>query len=271
MLFSITIRKDLFYISISMKIDFNGHIAIVTGAGQGIGFGIAMQLSLSGAKVLLNDENEDLAKHATAQIVKAGGICEVCCGDVADPLFNKFLVEECVNKFGKLTIAIANAGITLFGDFFSYTPENFQRVMNVNMNGTFFLAQSAANQMKKQKEKGTILLLSSVTGHQAHKDLAAYSMTKAAIEMLAKNLVIELSPFGITINAIAPGATLTERTLNDDAYKQTWEKITPLGKAAEVNDIVNAALFLVSPASKHITGQTLIIDGGWTSVSPSPF
>ena len=113
--------------------------------------------------------------------------------------------------------------------------------------------------------------MSSVTGHQAHKNLAAYSMTKAAIEMLAKNLVIELSSFGITVNAIAPGATLTERTLNDTDYKKTWAEITPMGRAAEVDDIVNAALFFVSPSSRHITGQSLIIDGGWTSVSPSPF
>jgi 3-oxoacyl-[acyl-carrier protein] reductase len=113
--------------------------------------------------------------------------------------------------------------------------------------------------------------MSSVTGHQAHKDLAAYGMTKAAVEMLAKALVVELSAFGITVNAIAPGATLTERTLQDKEFKDTWAEITPLGKAATVDDIVNAALFFVSPASRHITGQSLIIDGGWTSVSPSPF
>jgi NAD(P)-dependent dehydrogenase (short-subunit alcohol dehydrogenase family) len=254
-----------------MQNEFKDHVAIVTGAGKGIGFGIAEALSLQGAKVLLNDEIEQLAIEASKKIHDAGGICEVCAGDVADPDFTKYIVDQAVKKFGNLTIAIANAGVTLFGDFFSYTPEQFQRVMNVNMTGTFFLVQHAANQMKKQKEKGTILLMSSVTGHQAHKDLAAYSMTKAAIEMLAKNLVIELSPLGITINAIAPGATLTERTLNDHEYKNTWARITPVGKAAEISDIVNAVLFFVSPASRHITGQTLVIDGGWTSVSPSPF
>ena len=254
-----------------MQNEFTNHVAVITGAGCGIGFGIAQALSLRGAKVLLNDEAEELAIKASRKIRDAGGICEACAGDVADPGFTKFIVEQAIEKFGKLTIAIANAGVTLFGDFFSYTPEQFQRVINVNMSGSFFLAQHAANQMKKQEEKGTILLMSSVTGHQAHKDLAAYSMTKAAIEMLAKNLVVELSPLGITINAIAPGATLTERTLNDHEYKNTWTRITPMGKAADISDIVNAALFFISPASRHITGQTLIIDGGWTSVSPSPF
>lgn len=254
-----------------MNKEFTDHVAIVTGAGLGIGFGIAKELSLRGAKVLLNDENKELTLKAVEEIQKAGGICEPCSGDVADTAFVKQLVEESVKKFGKLTIAIANAGVTLFGDFFTYSPEQLLRVMNVNIGGTFFLAQHAANQMKAQKEKGALLFMSSVTGHQAHKNLAAYSMTKAAIEMLAKNLVIELSPYGINVNAIAPGATLTERTLNDAEYKKIWATITPMGRAAEIEDIVNAALFLVSPAAKHITGQNLIVDGGWTSVSPPPF
>ena len=96
-------------------------------------------------------------------------------------------------------------------------------------------------------------------------------MSKAALEMLAKTLVIELSPYKITVNAIAPGATLTERTGNDPAYEKTWSAITPIGKPASTEDIANAALFLVSPQAGHITGQTLVIDGGWTSVSPSPY
>ena len=113
--------------------------------------------------------------------------------------------------------------------------------------------------------------MSSVTGHQAHKNLAAYGMSKAALEMLAKNLVIELSPYQININAIAPGATATERTTEDPMYEKTWSRITPIGRPASVKDIASAALFFVSGAAKHITGQTLVVDGGWTSVSPSPF
>ena len=112
--------------------------------------------------------------------------------------------------------------------------------------------------------------MSSVTGHQAHASLAAYGMTKAGLEMLARSLVIDLSPYGITINAVAPGATLTERTLNDPMYVPTWSRITPMGRPATVADIANAALFLVAPASRHITGQTLVVDGGWTAVSVPP-
>ncbi len=125
--------------------------------------------------------------------------------------------------------------------------------------------------MKAQQSGGRILFMSSVVGHQAHKNLAAYAITKAGLEMLAKNLVIELSPYNITVNTIAPGATLTERTLHDAEYEKTWSRITPMGKPATVDDIANAALFMVSPASGQITGQSLVIDGGWTSVSPSPY
>ncbi len=89
--------------------------------------------------------------------------------------------------------------------------------------------------------------------------------------MLAKNLVIELSQYHINVNAVAPGATLTERTVEDTAYEDTWSRITPMGRPAYVDDIANAALFLVSDEARHITGQTIIIDGGWTCVSPSPY
>jgi NAD(P)-dependent dehydrogenase (short-subunit alcohol dehydrogenase family) len=173
--------------------------------------------------------------------------------------------------FGKLTIAIANAGITLFGDFLTYPVESLQSVMNLNLQGSFYLAQKAAVQMIKQQRGGSILLMSSVTGHQAHKDLAAYSMTKAALEMLAKNLVIELSEYKITVNTVAPGATLTERTQEDAGYKETWARITPLGRAGTVEDVANAVLFLVSPGARQITGQNLVVDGGWSAISASPY
>jgi NAD(P)-dependent dehydrogenase (short-subunit alcohol dehydrogenase family) len=112
--------------------------------------------------------------------------------------------------------------------------------------------------------------MSSVTGVQAHKNLAAYGMTKAGIQMLAKNLVIELSAYKINVNALAPGATLTSRTVADKEYEKTWSALTPIGRPATIEDIANAASFLVSSQADHITGQTIVIDGGWTSISPSP-
>ncbi len=252
--------------------EFKDKVAIVTGAGKGIGFEICAQLAIEGAAVILNDIDSALAVQAAQQInEKTKGQCIAMGGDSSDLKFIQQMVDNAVSKFGKLDIVIANAGITLFGDFFTYTPASFFKVMEVNLGGTFFLAQAASNQMKTQENGGTILFTSSVTGHQAHKDLAAYGMSKAAIEMLAKNLVIEVSPFKINVNTIAPGATLTERTLEDPRYTEVWNKLTPMGRPAYVSDIANAALFLVSDKAKHITGQTLIVDGGWTSISPTPF
>lgn len=249
---------------------FDSKVAIVTGAGQGIGFEICRQLAKEGATVILNDLDESLAKGAAKTIRGEAGNCIAHAGDSSDLPFINSMVDLALTKFGRLDIAIANAGITLFGDFLSYPPESFYKVMNVNLAGTFFLAQAAARQMKKQKSGGSILFTSSVTGHQAHKDLAAYAMTKAAIQMLAKNLVIELSPYKINVNTIAPGATITERTSGDPQYESIWSKLTPMGRASNTTDIANAALFLVSDKAKQITGQSLIIDGGWSSVSPSP-
>jgi NAD(P)-dependent dehydrogenase (short-subunit alcohol dehydrogenase family) len=251
--------------------EFKNKVAIVTGAGQGIGFEICRTLATEGARVILNDIEPELAKQAASQINRENkGECTALAGDSSDILFIKKMVDEAVGKYGRLDIVIANAGITLFGDFLSYTPEAFYRVMQVNLGGSFFLAQAAANQMKGQEQGGSILFTSSVTGHQAHKNLAAYGMSKAALEMLAKNLVIELSGYKITVNAIAPGATLTERTLLDPEYNKTWSRITPMGRPAIVKDIADTALFLVSDKARHITGQTLIVDGGWTSVSLPP-
>lgn len=250
---------------------FAHRVAIVTGAGQGIGFQIARQLALAGASVLLNDIDGTLAENAAKKITEEKGTCISIAGDCSEAGIIQKMINTVVAQFGRLDIVVANAGITLFGDFLTYTPEAFNAVMKVNLTGTFFLTQAAAKQMIQQKSGGSILFTSSVTGHQAHKNLAAYGMTKAALEMLAKNLVIELSSYKININTVAPGATLTERTLNDEAYEKVWSEITPLGRPATTQDIADAVLFLVSDKARHITGQCLVIDGGWTSVSPSPY
>lgn len=247
-----------------------GKVAIVTGAGQGIGLAICKKLIEKGAKVILNDIDNELAVKA-AKKVSLNGNCISVSGDSSDTAVIQQMIQAAVANYGSLDIVVANAGITLFGDFLTYTAKDFFRVMQVNLGGTFFLAQAAAKQMKQQSSGGSLLFMSSVTGHQAHEKLGAYGMSKAAIEMLAKNLVIEISQYGINVNAVAPGATLTERTLGEKDYEKTWSRITPMGRPAYVDDIANAALFLVSDEARHITGQTLVIDGGWTSISPSPY
>jgi NAD(P)-dependent dehydrogenase (short-subunit alcohol dehydrogenase family) len=248
----------------------NRKVAIVTGAGQGIGLRICELLAAAGNHVVLNDIDPELCSQAATK-VSIQGSCISLPGDAGDSTFVQEMASRTVETFGRIDIAMAVAGITLFGDFFTYPVADFDRVMQVNLRGTFYLAQAAANQMKQQGTGGSLLFTSSVVGHQAHKNLAAYAMSKAAIEMLAKNLVSEVAEYGINVNTIAPGATLTERTLEDPAYKATWSRITPMGRPASVDDIAHAALFLTSESARHITGQSLVIDGGWTSMSPSPY
>jgi 3-oxoacyl-[acyl-carrier protein] reductase len=250
---------------------FTNQVAIVTGAGIGIGYEIANQLAAQGAKVILNDIDENLAKSASQKISKQGGSCEVFSGDISTIEIIEGIVKFAVDTFGKLDILIANAGITTFGNFLEYQPESMQKLLQINLFGTFFLTQAAAKQMVLQGHGGSILLTSSVTAHAAHLNLAAYGMTKAAIDQLSKNLIVDLAPHHININTIVPGATLTERTLEDEDYIKTWSRITPSGRPATVEDIANAALFLVSPLSRQIMGQNLVIDGGWTSVGVSPY
>jgi 3-oxoacyl-[acyl-carrier protein] reductase len=250
---------------------FFNQVAIVTGAGIGIGFEIARQLAANGAKVVLNDIDQDLAEKASQVISKEGGICRAFAGDISEMSVIQDIVKFSFENFGRLDILVANAGITTFGDFWEYQTASMEHLLRVNLFGTFFLTQAATKQMVVQGQGGSVLLTSSVTAHAAHKNLAAYGMTKAAIDQLAKNLIVDLAPHGININTIVPGATLTERTLEDAEYISTWSRITPSGKPATIEDIAHAALFLVSPLSRQIMGQNLVIDGGWTSVGVSPY
>ena len=249
---------------------FAGRAAVVTGAGQGIGREIARQLALEGASVLLNDQEEWLAEEAARAMRAEGAVVVPAGGDVADPRVTRGLVERAVAAFGRLDAAVANAGITMHRDFLDYRPEDLDRLLAVNLRGSFFLAQAAARRFREQGTAGRILFLSSVTGHVAIRQLAPYGMTKAALEALARNLSLEVAPLGITVNAVAPGATVTPRTVSDEGYERGWAGVTPDGRAASVGDVAAAALFLLSDAAAHVTGQSLVVDGGWTAKGAVP-
>ncbi|QNL50459.1 SDR family oxidoreductase [Olivibacter sp. SDN3] len=245
-------------------------VVIVTGAGIGIGFEVCCELAKSGSAVVLNDLSKDVTAKAVETIQQQGGNCIGVPGDASDAAIIKKLINTAVKHFGYLSAVVANAGITVYGDFLHYKRDDLHEILQTNIIGSFFIAQAAAQQMIQQDTGGSILFMSSVTGHQAHSNLVAYGMTKAALEMLAKGLVTELSPHQINVNAVAPGATLTERTQQFPDYEKIWSKVTPMGRPAYTTDIAKTAKFLISEDARHITGQTLIVDGGWTSVSPLP-
>jgi glucose 1-dehydrogenase len=252
---------------------FSQQHALVTGAGQGIGYAICAALIQAGATVSLNDLDGRLAQEATARLNE--GLAEPMAfpipGDVADPDFVRQMIQHIRDTQGRLDILVANAGITEYGPFLEVVPAAFDQLTSVNLRGTFFCAQAAARQMIAQQSGGRIILMSSVTGVQAHRNLSAYGMTKAAIRMLARNLALELGEYGITVNALGPGATMTERTQDlDEAYEAGWNRVAPNGRTATVEDIANSCLFLASPEARHITGETLMVDGGWTIYSPLP-
>lgn len=250
---------------------FAQNTAIITGAGAGIGFALAQALALQGASIVLNDIVPDRAMAAAIRIREAGGSCIGISGDAREVDVIQCLIDKAIDTFGHLDIAIANAGCTLFSDFYACTIEDFQKIVSLNLQGTFFLAQAAAKRMRLQGRGGRMLLMSSNIGMQPYPHLAPYCMTKAALNMLARTLVLDLAPYRISINALAPGATLTERTRYDDPdYERHWQAVIPNQHVARPADIVEAALFLLSPAAHHINGQTLVVDGGWSSVGRFP-
>lgn len=246
--------------------------AIVTGAAEGIGHAICELLVRAGANVVLNDIDTMRAHEAATLLdAKQPGRCLAFGGDAGDVPTIDSMIDFTLEHFGQIDFAIPNAGMSLFGDFLDFTPESFQKVMRLNLQGAFFLAQRAAKEMIRQGHGGRMVMMSSQVGIRAYHRLSAYGMTKAALRMFAQNLAYELGPFGITVNAIAPGATLTERTAQEQPdYEGVWGKLNPNNRVGQPEDIAKTCLFLLSDEASHINGQTIPVDGGWTTAGKYP-
>lgn len=238
-------------------------VAIVTGAASGIGKAIADIYVAEGARVIYSD----IYKQVEGLEMKEGISSYVAC-DVSSKDEVEALVKEAVSQFGKVDIMVNNAGIGGLGGLIDATAEDFDKVLKVNLYGTFFGAQAAAKVMKEMGIKGSIINVSSILGTVGLAQTVAYSSSKGGVVQLTHAASLDLAPLGIRINAVAPAfikTKMTEDILKDDGFNGMVTANTPLGYVGEPNDIAYAALYLASDESKYVTGEVLHIDGGWTA------
>lgn len=240
----------------------NNHVAVVTGAGAGIGRAIAETFAAAGAAVMVSDLDLDTANVVVKEIEAKGGKAAGMACDVTNEDNLAALVNQTVNTFGKLTILVGNAG----GGGpkpFDMPMKDFRWAYELNVFSLFRLAQLAAPEMEKAGG-GSILAITSMSAENKNKRMASYGSSKAATSHLVRNIAFDLGPMGIRVNGVAPGATRTDAlksVLNDDIEK-TMLAHTPIKRLGEPDDMANAALFLCSPAASWVSGQILTVSGG---------
>jgi NAD(P)-dependent dehydrogenase (short-subunit alcohol dehydrogenase family) len=250
------------------KYDLKGKVAVVTGAGQGLGKWIALALADAGADVLVAALHSETAERTCAEIREMGRNSTFLAVDVADVEAVKAMMATAEADLGGLDILVNNAGVNIHKAAIDFTPEDFARIVDVNEKGVFFCSQAAAARMIP-KGGGRIINISSVTAFMVRAGIpnSIYAMTKAGVVMLTKALAEEWARFNINVNAIAPGYFYTpfvEDRFKDREMYNTIISTTPLGRAGNPEDIMGVTVFLASAASAYITGQTICIDGGRT-------
>ena len=252
-------------------LSLSGQVALVTGAGHGIGRASALALAQAGAQVVASDI--DFARAAeTEQLIKEAGYEALAAlADVTDEQAMSAVVENIVRTHGRLDILHANAGVLMAGTALSHTLEEWDRTYTVNVRGTFLTVRAALPQMIKQKS-GAIIITASVSGLVGEPDLAAYNSSKGALVNLTRQLAVEYAGHGIRVNGICPG--WIETGFNDPvlgqldsvALDQLVARQVPLGRQGTPEDIAPSVVFLASDWARYITGQLLPIDGGLTSI-----
>ncbi len=247
----------------SQLLDFSNRTVIVTGASQGIGAGIACRFAEAGANVVVHYRGgKEGAEQVVKEIASAGGKAQAVQAELASEAGSQGLVDETLNIYGGLDVLVNNAGSFPMSSLLDMSLEDWQAMYSSNVESAMLCTKTAAAQMK-EKGSGAIVNISSTSALNPGADHSHYNSAKAAVVMLTRSAAQELGPHNIRVNCVSPG--LVSRPGIRDQWPEgveRWENKAPLGRMAEPDDVADACLFFASPASRFITGQNLVLDGG---------
>jgi len=245
---------------------FDGKVAIVTGAGRGMGRAVASRFGREGARVVVAEINSEHGEEVAGEIRSAGGDATAVQLDVSKPADVRRLFAAAVKGYGAVDIVVNNAGIAVARPLVDYTEEDWDRQMGVNVKGVFFCCQEAARVMIPRRQGKIVNFASTSAFVSSSKPEVAYDTSKGAVRQMTVSVAAELAPHSINVNAVAPGTTATEMTRSTLATEEglAWQLARiPMGRVGQPDDIASVVLFLCSPEASYITGHTLVADGGW--------